>query len=73
MKKVIPLFLAYIAFGIIGTGPSFAQDWPMFRHDLEHTGYSTSIAPLQTMSSGAGGLETLDLDTLETLYPPPQR
>ena len=22
-----------------------AYDWPMFRHDLQHTGYSTSPAP----------------------------
>lgn len=45
MKKAISLVLATLSLSVIATGPSFAQDWPMFQHDPRHTGYSTSTAP----------------------------
>jgi len=46
MKKASLLFLTCVALSIGGTGSGSAQDWPMFRHDLQHTGYSTSRSPL---------------------------
>jgi outer membrane protein assembly factor BamB len=35
------------AFIVANLAPAaFADDWPMFQHDLSHTGYSTSAAPV---------------------------
>ena len=45
MRKTILLVAASIVLSVTGTGPIFAQDWPMFGHGLQHTRYSTSTAP----------------------------
>ena len=45
VRKVILLLAASIVLSVTGTGPIFAQDWPMFGHDSQHTRYSTSTAP----------------------------
>ncbi len=41
---VVSFVAAFIASNLAPT--AFADDWPMFQHDLSHTGYSTSAAPL---------------------------
>ena len=47
MKKIIAilLFIIFINLAILASVPTaYANDWPMFHHDLQHTGYSTSDA-----------------------------
>jgi len=44
MNKIIILFITGIL--ALNVLPAAAEDWwPMFHHDLRHTGYSTSISP----------------------------
>jgi len=45
VRKVVLLLLTSVALSITGTSPIFADDWPMFGHDLQHTRYSPSPAP----------------------------
>jgi outer membrane protein assembly factor BamB len=50
-KAQITSIIAFITFSIILasipiTNAAGPYDWPMFRHDLWHTGYSTSPAPI---------------------------
>ena len=45
VKRITLLFLAALILSVMGKSAIFAQDWPMFRHDPERTGYSTSNAP----------------------------
>jgi len=42
VRKAILLLLASFALSITGAGSILAQDWPMFHHDLQNTGYTTS-------------------------------
>ena len=37
-KILIALMMCSVFFGIVG-----AEDWPMFRHDLEHTGETSDV------------------------------
>jgi outer membrane protein assembly factor BamB len=68
MRKQAVLFLVFALLGSIVTpflsvkANSSSDDWPMFNHDLSHTGYSTSTAPktnktLWTFTTG-GAVET---------------
>jgi len=60
---LLSVFLALAIFSFVGlfkipTAMASSDDWPMFRHDLAHTGYSTSTGPttnqtLWTFSTGA--------------------
>lgn len=34
-----------IGYSALGAGVAGTDDWPMFRHDLQHSGYSASTAP----------------------------
>jgi len=62
MKKIIVIVLCTFLFDVVvlALAPSaYANEWPMFHHDLQHTGYSTSNAPntnniLWTFTTGGG-------------------
>jgi outer membrane protein assembly factor BamB len=34
-----------LVFGVVGVAASDVEDWPMFRHDSQHTGHSISMRP----------------------------
>ena len=47
MRKIISIFscMLLLATVVAVTIPINADDWSMFRHDIQHTGYSTDFAP----------------------------
>ncbi len=37
--RIVAVMVICFIFSFVFTGTAGADDWPMFQHDLEHTGY----------------------------------